>query len=276
MNNITIGADPEMFFIQDGLYPARYVFNAHGIPDPFQTLGGSMIVDGVALELQPSAGELQDLVENTRSLLSTANAIFDNEFVLEPVAEFDTAYAKKDKEAAVFGCDPDKSAWGAGCKPGTIDAATHPWRYAGGHIHIGHPTFFSEPNVRLTCKKLDRTVGLAIQALGNNKDWRRRLVYGRPGIYRLQPWGMEYRTPSIYAFKSPEILEFTIHLVQTSLDMNLDELEEVIPNKLLVNTMRSDSDDAADLARELYATVATFYGLPELPDLPENWKEGWL
>jgi hypothetical protein len=103
----------------------------------------------------------------------------------------------------IFGCDPDEDAILPDYVCSTVDVSTHPYRYFGGHIHIGH----MDDDISNAFKKLVRpfvrllacTVGVYCIAHTSNPEEERlrALQYGRPGRFRTQKWGLEYRTPSV-------------------------------------------------------------------------------
>lgn len=95
-------------------------------------------------------------------------------------------------QAKTIGCDPDFDAYTGGeQRVGVPDLGL--WRGAGGHIHLGGdfkcPDFVSALFAELF-------IGLTLDmGAGAKNDWRAKW-YGRPGIFRPKPYGIEYRTPS--------------------------------------------------------------------------------
>jgi len=123
---------------------------------------------------------------------------------------------------------------------------------------------------------LDRTVGLAAMVLSDNKDKLRRGVYGRPGIYRHQPWGMEYRTPSNRILGSPRVMEFIFNLTKITVELSsthYETMKSVIPDDVVVQTLRSDD---LGLARELYMRMANVFCLDALPTRGRDWEREWF
>lgn len=289
----TFGCDPESFFTEGGLVlPAKAVFTKLlGEAALRYTVGqaGDLYVDGAAVEFQPTAStDYEEVIDNLALLLRTAG-IWGDEYgtqvVIAPELGIDLDWCKRDPGVAIFGCDPDQSAWGEGCRPATIDAAKHPFRYAGCHLHFGFPGrglyFLVDNNIQVASRALDRTIGLASMALGANEDTRRREIYGRPGVYRVQPWGMEYRTPSNVLLRSPGLMRFAFEVSRKTLNLvvkrkQIKLLENLIPDDLVVATLRGDD---ITLAGELYHRVANIFDLPTLPSTQgvtgENWREQW-
>lgn len=285
--NITVGTDPEVFFVDqaaDTIYPAGMVFEEHFGDDIIEISPGALIPDGAALEFQPFPSvKPKEVVDNLRGLLLqglTMAEMAGKALVIKPELPFDLKWCELDPKLGEFGCSPDQSTWGEGCTPATIDASKHRWRYAGCHIHlgiVGDQDYFRQDGVMdRSARALDRTVGLASMVLSGNHDRLRRQVYGRPGIYRHQPWGMEYRTPSNMILHSPVVMEFIFKLSQTIIELSVEHYETmkaVIPDDVVIQILRSDD---IELAHELYMRMANVFCLGKLPARYTNWKSAWF
>jgi len=255
----TVGTDPEFPFIKNGkAYPAGEAFRQAGILDEMSLETGKAIVDGVAFEANPRPGVSgSELVDQLQPIIREGFELaeyLDLGFKCEPETPFDLEWCEIDPMIAVFGCDPDLSIYGEECRPGTIDASKHPFRYFGAHIHIGG---LGEFDMQKRIKRLDHTVGLLSTYIGLGEQ--RRLIYGRPGIYREQPWGLEYRTPSNLILKTPKLAEQVFDLALEAVQRNV----LVVPDELVVNIMRYGSRGDA---RGLYNQVAAAAGLPLAED----------
>jgi len=100
-----------------------------------------------------------------------------------------------------FGCDADFDAYSDNKKQDEEDAEKHPYRYFGGHIHLGVPTKLKEKT-----KELPDILAIICSVYWGNlctsrtlydEEERLRLYrYGKPGRFRPQPHGIEYRSPS--------------------------------------------------------------------------------
>ena len=96
---------------------------------------------------------------------------------------------------------------------------------AGGHIHIGG-TFvrmLSLEQVKAYVRCIDKLIFPICQAIETPAAKLRRTMYGKPGEFRLKPYGLEYRTPSNTIFwpennnKLKEILTIMVDEAKTSL-----------------------------------------------------------
>lgn len=283
MTIVTFGADPEAFFTKEGsVLPARIVFDKIAGAGEIETKHGNLIVDGAALEFQPNPSTNPGVVvKNVRGLLAAGVDLaesYGTSIAIVPELPIDLDWCRNDPDLAVFGCSPDMSAWGDSCQPAAINAAEHPWRYAGCHLHFGpDPSFFDDLGVERVVKALDRTVGLASQALSGKAGNRRRGIYGRPGVFRNQPWGLEYRTPSNIILRSPrtlkrifEIAGQVIRLVETG---RYDDLCRAVPADVLRMILERGTHQDAHV---LFRRVASEFGIKQYIKPPlSHWRIAW-
>jgi hypothetical protein len=94
------------------------------------------------------------------------------------------------------------------------EAREYPWRFAGGHIHIGcgrRPA----PVLKAMVRALDGIVGVAGVSLARNFDNpERRRMYGRAGEFRIPKHGLEYRVLSNFWLCSPLIFHLVFELTR--------------------------------------------------------------
>lgn len=206
---ITFGADPEVFLCdgQDRMIPAGNL-----VPDGKQfdpDSGPRLVRDGVMLELRPSpADSVDEVMLSIRKVLREATRLAAEHGLRVracarmPMTEDTLSHCTKD--ALVFGCDPDWSAYTGMKQSIKVDAAKHPWRYSGGHIHIGTSALKSADDFISLCKVFDLFVGLPTVMMDRSPDsTARRKLYGRAGSFRPQPHGFEWRVPSNFWLNSP-------------------------------------------------------------------------
>jgi len=271
---LTIGSDPEFFFVQNGVYPAKLAFAEAGFDEQIRTMYGKVIVDGAAIEINPLPGPPEEVMMNTHALLEFAvnnlEGKVEQRLEIVPEMEIDLGWAKQDEDLAVFGCDPDESIWGRDSRPDTINAAEHPYRYGGFHIHVGLMDW-DDTHIKL----MDYTIGLASMAIADGTDARRREIYGKPGVYRPQNWGLEYRTPSNVLLQAPTYSQFAYevtHMVMSEPSM-IELCLDLIPEEVLKTSLTSTDPEKA---RQMYNLISTSVGLPPLPGKQsKNWKRNW-
>jgi hypothetical protein len=190
--NITIGADPEVFVKQNGVFVSAHNLVPGTKEHPFPVDNGAVQVDGMALEynILPCSTKEEFIYRNKSVLSQLKLMVPEHEVVVEPVAHFTKEYMKSQPKAAIeLGCDPDYSAWFMQAN----------MRTAAGHVHIGwkDPSSNTEGHEN-TCAVMAREMDyfLGIYTLLYDKDSTRRSMYGGPGCYRSKSYGVEYRTPS--------------------------------------------------------------------------------
>lgn len=203
---MNIGADPEFFLVGQNENGALIIPSVGVVPgtkeEPYQ-LGNGFFTheDNVVVELgiPVISGEcLGDVVMQGKSLII-------NEFLSKKKyslscgssVRFTTTELESD-QAQRFGCEPDFDAYTAGEVREIPDSITNSrYRSAGGHIHLGGNFNCPPFVVALFCDLylgvqpwLD---GYAQLGMGytNRLQW-----YGKPGIFRPKPYGIEYRSPS--------------------------------------------------------------------------------
>jgi hypothetical protein len=121
-----------------------------------------------------------------------------------------------------FGCEPSWDAYTGETKTPPIDAMTHPWRYAGGHLHFSGDTAVAQakgkptPELRKIVKLMDLYIGLPLTCVfGNKLTYQRRKFYGQAGEFRPQSYGhnaygVEYRTPGPEVWRAPWVASFAM------------------------------------------------------------------
>ena len=157
--------------------------------------------DGLAMEFTTEPGSPGDVVASMQKAIK-AEWVMAKELGLQvmacPTIWFDGSHLKNRPELRVLGCNPDLSIGASGpCRPAQ-DPRRINWRTSGGHIHLSVEVDFKHPSIAtgivLAC---DTFLGLLDVAMANDHLAKhRREMYGQPGKYRIQKWGIEYRTPT--------------------------------------------------------------------------------
>lgn len=227
MNQLLLGADPEVFVRQGG-----NLVSAHGLiqgdkANPFKVERGAVQVDGMALEfnIDPSPDE-ESFVGNIHAVMAQLkDMVPDYEIDISSTAEFGKEYIDLQPiEAKILGCEPDYNAYtGRQNHPPNADA---PFRTAAGHVHIGwtEGEDFLAPHHFEACRLLamELDVYLGIPSLVLDTDGKRRQLYGDPGAFRPKTYGMEYRVLSNFWLKD----ESYIRWVYRTVDRVFKQLQE--------------------------------------------------
>lgn len=208
----SIGADPELFLQKDGKFVSAYGMIEGTKEKPLPVPHGAVQVDGTALEfnIDPSSDHMQ-FEYNINQVLHSLRSMIPGEFefVLSATADFDPEYlASQPEMARLLGCDPDYNAYTGELNP---QPEPHPsMRTAAGHVHIG---WTKDANVRdrghiddciAIVKELD--VWLGLWSVTQDKNKRRREMYGKAGAFRPKPYGVEYRVLSNFWLASNELI----------------------------------------------------------------------
>lgn len=228
---VTLGCDPEFtIFGPDGTpVPAHTVGfrsseNPHNLYSSYSGYNRAFR-DGFNVEVNANAGSC------IAGMLTSVGYVINNVikpkltpgYALKPTAAFKVnldGLMDAPDDVRMFGCSPSIDAYTSGNKYVQLDASTHEYRYAGGHLHFGmskryHP---NSPIVDRTkndtvVKLFDIYIGLPLSVIFNDPgQWLRRRYYGQAGEYRQQeyntdsgygdPAGIEYRTPPAELFNN--------------------------------------------------------------------------
>jgi hypothetical protein len=233
-SKLTFGSDPEVFayYSKNNLEyvepPAYFRFEL-GVPHKpdkkhpvFIEKDGIVVMeDGVAFEYTlPPTTNAKDLfaeIKQANSMLSDMLAKHNYNMLTKPVINYEVSkWLNKPEDYSlclIFGCDPDEDAIEDSYNCTVENALLHEFRYGGGHFQIG--SFDSEVTdlIHAYWKPLVRLMAVLVGTVSIKHtpypelEKQRAFRYGRPGRYRIQKWGLEYRTPSNSWINKEEALE---------------------------------------------------------------------
>lgn len=167
-----------------------------------------------------------------------------------------------------FGCNPSLDAYSGNQKIVDLDAESHPFRYAGGHLHFGTlrthgSSGISKKELRPKVIKLfDRLIGVPLAVLFTGPEqWQRRQYYGQAGEYRFQEYdkhniGLEYRTPGPEMFNHPALVSLFMGVGRYALGNPglYDTLAAQTPDDVIQHAINTGEGASA-----LLTTVPQFY-----------------
>jgi len=203
--------------------------------------------DGAAFEFNGEPhNSIKEVYLDVQEGLETLSSLIEKygySLYCKPTINFDTKRFKKEtddfKMCLIFGCDKDYDAWEwekeydenlfpewkyFSENAGQISALKHPFRYAGGHLHISGSEFF-EKYPLIIVRLLSMTVGNYV--VGNSPfpelEKLRTYKYGKAGKFRPQKYpdgsiGIEYRTPSNTWCSSPQMLDGIEYWINKTLE----------------------------------------------------------
>jgi len=288
--NLTYGADPEFFAStkEHGVISPALLVEENKLdileydekhPIFFKNDKFSWMMDGVAFEItlfkpyeNPESiyHEIQNALEVLKDILDGVT-YEDCPITVETLPTIKITpdiYLEKMEnpmifQGFIFGCDPDMDAIEMGYEGNTIDVYSHEWRYGAGHIHIG--TGSKEFLNKIVDKEeLDKMIQLMALYAGNTAiafssnpelDKQRTFHYGRPGRFRPQTWGFEYRTPSNLWTKSlkttKKIFEASAKAVGAYQNNLWAELTEKYLYSTIYNILEADKKGAREILAQL-------------------------
>lgn len=247
MNEISIGADPEVFYFYKGTnHPLSVHDKLPGTKKvPFIVPNGAIQVDGVAAEfnIEPAYTQKEFLLRIKSVMRLLKKAIDKNmpqpqyfELRAQPVADFNERYFNAlPDEVKELGCEPDFNAYTRTVNP--RPETDLPMRTGSGHVHVGWMSDYAklgisdETHFQECCdlvSRLDFVLGKS--ATFWDKDERRRHLYGAYGAFRPKKYGVEYRVLSNAWLQSEETQKFVFDAAHTTTwqfingnEMNVEE-----------------------------------------------------
>lgn len=174
-------------------------------------------------------------------------------------------------EAVVFGCDMDYRAWESGKgNPLGIEPETHYWRYAGTHIHVGFSGVASDKDVIAflesfdgklkVIKVMDWLVGNTLVLFEDDTAKLRRQLYGKAGVFRPTPYGVEYRVPGASISRHPALMSLTFSLARAAASIAQHRFEDFMaglePERVIVAINDVDRSLAMQNLLQIFAKSA--------------------
>lgn len=257
INNISIGADPELFIEnKDGK-----IISAEGMiggtkdePKLISEEGHAIQEDNVMVEfnIPPSHSE-DDFVSNldfVESYLTTLLTLKDGcKLNYSASSELDPTYLQT-PQAMMFGCEPDFNVYLK--EPNSSPDSNTNLRTCGGHIHVGYdnPTI---PVSELIVYAMDITLGLP--SIHLDSDDRRKEMYGLAGCFRFKDYGLEYRSLSNFWLISEESKRWAYQKTMEAIDLANSGLIPEIIEKFGDNIKKSIDSNNKDLATETIESI---------------------
>lgn len=205
LNNITIGADPELFLINSktgevvssiGIIPGEKgnAYRSDDMPE-----GYGLEIDNILAEFNiPPVMSKESFVDAItymknyiKKFIKAKNPNLD---ILCKASMMVNEDQLQSPEAKLFGCSVDYNAYTEEPNPKPQGERTN-LRSAGFHIHIGYDDCNVDTSL-LLIKYLDMYLG--VPSVLKDDDTKRRSLYGKAGCFRLTPYGLEYRVLSSY------------------------------------------------------------------------------
>lgn len=203
LENITIGADPELFLINSktgevvssiGIIPGEKgnAYRSKDMPE-----GYGLEIDNILAEFNiPPVRDKEGFIDAItymknyiKKYIKAKNPDLD---ILCKASMMVNEDQLQSPEAKLFGCSVDYNAYTEKPNPKPQGERTN-LRSAGFHIHIGYDNCNVDDSL-LLIKYLDMYLG--VPSVLKDSDTKRRSLYGKAGCFRLTPYGLEYRVLS--------------------------------------------------------------------------------
>ena len=235
-----IGADPEIFLqdVSGNLISAiGKIGGSKDAPLPVPDLGDGFAVqeDNVAVEYNiPAAASADELVNNIKAMMGYLDHKVHGmglAFSRQSAAFFPKSQLKHPR-ALEFGCDPDYNAWTLEVNP-RPRAEDPTLRSCGGHVHVGHK-FDNPEDAAKAARRMDLALAVPAVFLDANGVLRKQL-YGKPGAFRLKPYGFEYRVLSNFWVFDDSYIKWVWHATEKALslmDTNIEDDQDDIFNAI--------------------------------------------
>jgi hypothetical protein len=242
--------------------------------------GFALQEDNVALEYNiPAASSKYEWVYNLMRIREEIDARLEQKGLVPAIeASMRFTLAQLDHpQAKVFGCEPDYNVWEQKVneKPSASpEAAT--LRTAGGHIHVGfnvgkepprHPDHIVE--MESVVMGMDIFVGVPLAIM--DKDAERRKMYGRAGAFRPKSYGIEYRVPSNFWTRSPELMGFIFEQVKHTINW-VNSRKDPRSNLLEWKGQVEQAINNSDKGTQRYIMECFNIVLPGQTGPKESWK----
>lgn len=215
LNNVTIGADPELFIYNTS---TKTVVSSIGIipgekgkpwRDPSWPEGFGLEIDNILAEFNiPPSRTREEFIDSIifmkkqiREFVKKVNPNYDIRCRASYTVPEDQLQSE---EAKLFGCSVDYNAYTEEPNPKPEGEKTN-LRSAGLHVHCGYDNPDVETSL-LAIKYFDAFLGVPSVLIDN--DINRRNLYGKAGCFRLTDYGFEYRSLSSLFMKTKTNLNF--------------------------------------------------------------------
>lgn len=243
VNNVTLGADPEVFLKnEEGKVVPSYYF-IKGTKDKPERV--SKDIKGLAIQYDnvsaeyciPACASLEEWLKHHNFMLD-----YIRETIAEPNGLFvhavPSVYIEPETTlediAMEAGCDPDFDVYTnqPNCKPNITETLL---RSGGGHIHIG----YADPSIPVNnelIKAMDLFLGVPSVLLDSDID--RKQLYGKAGCFRYKKYGVEYRSLSNFWLQDNGLITWAWQSTMEAIDFvnnngiitNEDQIIDAINN----------------------------------------------
>ena len=215
LNNLTFGADPELFIINTktkkvvsavGLIPGEKgnPWRSEDMPEGFGLETDNILAEFNIPPVKDKVGFINSIQYMQNYIDRFVKAINPDLGIRCAASQVVPTSELQSEQARMFGCDVDYNAYTQEPNEKPCGETTNT-RSAGMHIHIGYENPDIDTSLTLI-KYLDAYLG--VPSILKDKDKKRRSLYGKAGCFRLTDYGCEYRVLSSAMMNSAMRLDF--------------------------------------------------------------------
>lgn len=247
LNNLTFGADPELFIVNTktkkvvsavGLIPGEKgnPWRSEDMPEGFGLETDNILAefnippvkDGISFI--NNIQYMQNYIDRFVKAINPDLGIHCAASQVVPTSELQS------EQARMFGCDVDYNAYTQEPNEKPCGETTN-IRSAGMHIHLGYENPDIDTSLTLI-KYLDAYLG--VPSILKDKDKKRRSLYGKAGCFRLTDYGCEYRVLSSAMMNSTARLDFVWK--QLTKAITAAKREILLPSSIDIQEVINNSD----------------------------------
>lgn len=255
LNNITIGADPELFIVDTA--KNKVISSIGMIPgkkgEPYtkgMPKGFGLETDNILAEFNiPPCRTREEFLYSINYMKSYirrfVRRVNPDYSIMCTASAIVTEDQLQSDEAKEFGCMPDFNAYTKDVNPRPEGEKTN-LRSAGCHIHIGYDDPNPEDSIKLI-KYMDMFLGAPSVAVDTDK--RRRSLYGKAGCFRLTEYGCEYRVLSSYFISNDNLIDWMWEGIMLAIDAFNNDLPLYDKTKIIEAVNTSNPKLIQDLIR---------------------------
>lgn len=251
VENVLIGADPELFIKKDGeiISAEGTIGGSKHSPVPIIGEGYAIQEDNVMVEFNIPAcstkESFSDAIGEVLDYLEVKYAMDNATLEIIPSARLDQKFLNT-KQAKLFGCEPDFNVYLKDVNKSPSSKTN--LRVCGGHIHIG----YSDPSFSISeeiVQAMDIVLGLESVLL--DTDTERKKMYGKAGSFRPKEYGVEYRTLSNFWIKTQSLREWAFTSTMKAIELVNEGSVSTILEKYQSSIIEAINTNNKDLATKL-------------------------
>ena len=247
LNNLTFGADPELFIINTktkkvvsavGLIPGEKgnPWRSEDMPEGFGLETDNILAEFNIPPVKDGISFINNIQYMQNYIDRFVKAINPDLGIRCAASQVVPTSELQSEQARMFGCDVDYNAYTQEPNEKPCGETTN-IRSAGMHIHLGYENPDIDTSLTLI-KYLDAYLG--VPSILKDKDKKRRSLYGKAGCFRLTDYGCEYRVLSSAMMNSTARLDFVWK--QLTKAIAAAKRETLLPSSIDIQETINNSD----------------------------------